>query len=106
MKTKVLILNNEGRKKTYCLVNMSSADDFNIVAEIIKKQFHAKFIEKIGAIWAYGEKYEYQGKFFILGIEDDIDCYFEATDKTSSSEDETWLVRLVELVAEEINRTA
>jgi hypothetical protein len=105
MKTRILILKNEGRKNTYCLVNLSTADDYNIVAEILKNKFHAKFIEKFGAIWAYGEKYEYQGKFFILGIEDDIDCYFEATDKNSPDEDETWLARLVESVAEKINST-
>jgi recombinational DNA repair protein RecR len=103
MKTRILKLKNDGRKNTYCLINISTSDDFNIVAEILRNKFHAKFIEKLGAIWAYGEKYEYQGKYFILGIEDDIDCYLEATNKESPSEDETWLVQLAELLVNEIN---
>ncbi|MDR2440983.1 MAG: hypothetical protein LBE12_16610 [Planctomycetaceae bacterium] len=89
MKAKILVLQNEGSKNTCYLVNLSTADDYNIVAEILKNQSHAEFIEKLGAIWAYGEKCEYQGKFFILGIEDDIDCYFAITDKNSHDEAET-----------------
>ncbi len=82
---------------------MSTSDDYNTVVKIIKNEFQAKFLKKLGAIWAYGEKYEYKDKFFILGMEDDIDCYFEATDKELPDEDETWLVCLVESVVERIN---
>jgi hypothetical protein len=103
MKTRILTLKNEGSKNTYCLLNLPTAVDYNIVAEILKNQFHAEFIEKLGAIWCYGEKYEYLGKRFIFGIDSDIECYFEATDKNSPFEDETWLVRLVESVVEKIN---
>ncbi|MDR1269795.1 MAG: hypothetical protein LBK82_09740 [Planctomycetaceae bacterium] len=103
MKTHILKIEGE-EKKIYYLVNMSTSDDFKKVAEILQNQFHAKFIKKVGAIWAYGEKYEYQGKFFILAIQDDdFECYLEAIDKKSPSEDEMWLERLAESIVEKIN---
>jgi hypothetical protein len=103
MKTRILKLNNEERSSIYCLVNMSTAEDYKKIAEILRTQFHAKFIEQLGVIWVYAEKYEYQGKFFLLVFHDDLECcYFEAVDKNSSSEDETWLVGLIESVVEKI----
>ena len=99
MKTEILELSNY----TYCLLNMETLEDYRLVSDILQKQFGAKFIEKSFLIWAYIEKYEYQGKTFILGLGDDLDCFFRPHDESSPPEYQAWLAQLVESVAEHIN---
>ncbi|MDR2756999.1 MAG: hypothetical protein LBC20_14980 [Planctomycetaceae bacterium] len=102
MKTSVIKLNNGGRTY-YSLNNMATAEDYKLVVNILKELHGASFVQKLGAVYWYAEKYEYLGRKFVLGLDDDLECYFEATDKNNTQEDETWLEQLVEQIVDEIN---
>jgi hypothetical protein len=88
----------------YSLNGAKTVDDFKQIANILQNNFNVTLLEKLGAIWVYAEKYDYQGKKFLFGLDDDLDCYFEAVDKQNPSENEDWLSNLVESLISEVNK--
>ncbi|MGL6195199.1 MAG: hypothetical protein ACRC2T_10305 [Thermoguttaceae bacterium] len=102
MKTRIVAYTYEDGRKRYDLIDIHP-EYYIEVASILRARFPVQLIKSCDGIWLYAEEYQYEDKSFLFCVDDDEDCYFIATDKKSTNEDDSWLFELLQKLVKELD---